>query len=69
VQQKTTTWPVISTAQNGSGVAAQMLEYFDTYGNLIWKMDERGFITGGRNPISPPRSGVRFERKDPFEVT
>ena len=46
MQQKTTTWPVIPTSQNGSGVAAQMLEYFDVYGNLIWKMDERGFITG-----------------------
>ena len=23
----------------------------------------------GRNPISPPRSGVRFERTDPFEET
>jgi hypothetical protein len=46
VQQKTTTWPVIPTSQNGSGVAAQMREYFDVYGNLLWKMDERGFITG-----------------------
>ncbi|MBI3860974.1 MAG: hypothetical protein HY290_03680 [Planctomycetia bacterium] len=46
MQQKTTTWPVIATSQNGSGVAAQMLEYFDTYSNLIWKMDERGYITG-----------------------
>src|SRR5260370_12070893 len=39
-------WPVIPTNQNGSGVAAQMREYFDVCGNLIWKMDERGFITG-----------------------
>ena len=46
MQQKTTTWPVISAAQNGSGIAARMLEYLDVYGNLIWKMDERGFITG-----------------------
>jgi RHS repeat-associated protein len=46
IHQKTTAWPVIRTSQNGSGVAAQMLEYFDIYGELIWKMDERGFITG-----------------------
>ncbi|MBS0266027.1 MAG: RHS repeat-associated core domain-containing protein [Planctomycetes bacterium] len=46
IQQKTTTWPVISAAQNGSGVAAQMFEYFDACGNLLWKMDERGFIFG-----------------------
>lgn len=26
-------------------------------------------ISSGRNPISPPRSGVRFERTDPFEET
>ena len=38
--------PSSRPAQNGSGVAAQKLEYFDTYGNLIWSMDERGFITG-----------------------
>ncbi len=37
---------MIPASQNGSGVAAQMLEYFDVYGNLIWKMDRRGFITG-----------------------
>src|SRR5205807_2070506 len=43
IQQKTTIWPVIPTSQNGSGVAAQKLEYFDSYGNLIWSMDERGF--------------------------
>ena len=44
--KKTTTWPVIPTNQNGSGIAAQMLEYFDICGNKIWNMDERGFITG-----------------------
>ena len=44
IQQKTTTLPVISTAQNGSGVAATRKDYFDMYGNRTWAMDERGFI-------------------------
>jgi RHS repeat-associated protein len=45
VQQHVTTLPVISTDQNGSGVANTNREYFDDRGNLTWKMDERGFIT------------------------
>jgi len=45
VQQKTTTLPAVSADQNGSGVAATRKEVFDTYGNLIWIMDERGFLT------------------------
>ena len=32
-------------SQNGPGVAASRGEYFDTYGNLTWQMDERGLIT------------------------
>src|SRR5262249_55753812 len=61
VQQKRTTWPVIPTRQNGSGIAAQMFEYFDVYGNLIWKMDERGFITGFTYDIP---SGALLQRID-----
>ncbi len=45
VEEKTTTYPVVSADQNGSGVAATVREYFDINGNLIWQMDERGFIT------------------------
>ena len=45
VQEKTTTFPVVDTDQNGSGVAAVRKEYFNIYGNLEWIMDERGFIT------------------------
>lgn len=44
VEEKTTTLPVISTSQNGSGTANTCKEYFDEYGYLIWKMDERGYI-------------------------
>ena len=45
VKQHTTTLPIVPTEQNGSGVADTRREYFDTYGNLTWTMDERGFIT------------------------
>ncbi len=45
VQQKTTTLPVISTAQNGSGTAATTAEYYDSLGQMTWRMNERGFIT------------------------
>jgi hypothetical protein len=45
VKQKTTTHPVVSSSQNGSGIAATSKEVFDVYGNLEWVMDERGFIT------------------------
>ena len=45
VQQRVTTLPVISAAQNGSGVAATRRDYYDSYGNLTWQMDERGFLT------------------------
>ena len=45
VQQKATTLPVVSAAQNGSGTAATTSEYFDSFGQTTWKMDERGFLT------------------------
>lgn len=45
VAQKTTTLPAIPTSQNGSGVSSSRKEYYDSYGNPSWRMDERGFIT------------------------
>ncbi|HEX7449811.1 MAG TPA: hypothetical protein VF306_19785 [Pirellulales bacterium] len=44
VQSRTTTWPVVATSQNGSGVADSRVDWFDQYGNLAWSKDERGFI-------------------------
>ncbi|MEZ6129153.1 MAG: hypothetical protein R3C59_10765 [Planctomycetaceae bacterium] len=61
VKQKTTTLPVISTAQNGSGTAATK-EYFDEYGNLTWQMDERGFIT--RTKYDIPTGAVTQQIQD-----
>ena len=45
VQHKTTILPAVPTSQNGSGVSATRKECFDLHGNLIWQMDERGYIT------------------------
>ncbi len=44
VQQRTTTLPAIPTDQNGSGIAAMRLEYYDQYSNRIWEQGPRGFI-------------------------
>ncbi len=45
MEQRTTTWPAVTAAQNGSAVADARVERFDEWGNLIWIKDERGFIT------------------------
>jgi RHS repeat-associated protein len=45
IQERTTTLPVVSAGQNGSGTADTRVERFDTYGNRVWFRDERGTIT------------------------
>ena len=45
IKERVTTLPIVSTTENGTGVAATRRDYFDTYGNQTWSMDERGFIT------------------------
>ncbi|MCA8991914.1 MAG: hypothetical protein KDA88_08040 [Planctomycetaceae bacterium] len=45
VEQRTTTLPVVTTTQNGSGTANSRMEYYDQFGYLTWTMDERGFLT------------------------
>jgi len=52
VKEKITTLPVISTAQNGSGVSNSRKEYFDEYSYNPWRMDERGYITRNKFDIS-----------------
>jgi RHS repeat-associated protein len=54
--QLTTTLPVISTDQNGSGVAETRKMFFNTYGLTTWVMDERGFI--GRIEYDIPTGAV-----------
>jgi len=58
MSQRETTLPVVSTDQNGSGVAAVRRELFDELGNLIATQDERLFIT--TFVIDPP-TGARLQ--------
>ena len=45
IDQKTTTLPVVSSGQNGSGSADSVIQSFDSYGYCTWAMDARGFLT------------------------
>jgi RHS repeat-associated protein len=49
MQQMTTTWPTITTGQNGSGTASSRTSVYDIYGNVTWVQDERGFLTNYTN--------------------
>ncbi len=40
-----TTHPIVSTGQNGSGVAATEYEYFDTEGRVRWQKDAEGVVS------------------------
>jgi RHS repeat-associated protein len=44
ISTKTKTLPVVTTAQNGSGVADTTVEQLDTYGNRTQYTDERGIV-------------------------
>lgn len=43
-QERVTTLPSISTGQNGSGASNTQTQRFSAWGDLIWSLDERGFI-------------------------
>ena len=43
-QQRTTTLPVVSTGQNGSGSTQTIVEEFDANGNLTQSTNERGIV-------------------------
>jgi RHS repeat-associated protein len=45
VQQQTITYPAVPTGQNGSGIAGVEQSYDDTYGRLIWSMNQQGAIS------------------------
>ncbi|OYV85990.1 MAG: hypothetical protein B7Z73_12545 [Planctomycetia bacterium 21-64-5] len=45
VSQRTTTLPVVTTGQNGSGLADTRVEQFDQWSNLVSSTDERGVVT------------------------
>ena len=45
VKEERTTLPVVSSGQNGSGVAATTFSYFSSAGNLEWSADQNGRFT------------------------
>jgi RHS repeat-associated protein len=69
VQEKTVTLPAVPTDQNGSGVAATRKEAFDTYGNLTWIMDERGFITRLKYDVVTGAVTQRIDDVDTAQVS
>ncbi|RLS59611.1 MAG: hypothetical protein DWH91_00030 [Planctomycetota bacterium] len=66
IAQQTTTLPVISTTQNGSGTANSRKEYFDAMGYRTWSMDERGFIT---RYVYNTRNGAMTQRIDDVDTS
>jgi hypothetical protein len=62
IERKTTTYPVISAAQNGSGAANSQVEIFDLYGNRTWLKNERGFLT--RYQYDVPTGALRQQIDD-----
>lgn len=45
VEQETTTNPVVSTAENGSGTASSTYTLYNTFGQPVWTTDGNGYIT------------------------
>ena len=45
IQTRTTTWPSISSGENGSGSSNTAVEYYDTVGRQRWTKDELGYTT------------------------
>jgi len=69
VKQKTTTLAVVSAGENGSGDSVTRKEVFDTYGNVEWVMDERGFITRLKYDIVTGAVTQMIEDVDTAQVT
>jgi RHS repeat-associated protein len=44
VASRTTTNPVVTTAQNGSNVATRSVEVYDVFGRTTWSKDAEGFL-------------------------
>jgi RHS repeat-associated protein len=45
VQELETTQPLVSTDENGSGVAGVTQQVFDRFGRATWEMNQRGIVT------------------------
>ncbi len=51
-EKRTTTLPVVSTSQNGSGTADFFEEVFDINGRNTWRKNERGFLKRNKFDLS-----------------
>lgn len=69
LQQKVTTLPVITTAQNGSNIAATQQEQYDVYGNMIWEQGPRGFIDTFTYVVPTAAMEQMIEDVDPATIT
>ena len=45
IEDETTTNPVVSTSEDGSGTATTTQTIYNTFGQPVWTMDESGYIT------------------------
>lgn len=68
-KQKTTTLAVVSTAQNGSGVADIQIEYYDSFGNMTWEQGPRGFIDNFTYDYVTGARTQMIEDVDPSQLT
>ena len=69
MQERTTTLPAVPGSQNGSGVSATRVERFDTFGNLVWLKDERGFITYNAYDVSTGNVTQTVQDADGAQLT
>ena len=60
-EQLETALPAISATENGSGTSNRRIERYDQYGQLLWRREERGFLTRFRYDNA---SGGRTQRID-----
>lgn len=66
IKEKTTEYPVVSTAQNGSNVVGVGKEVFDIYGKSIWQKDTRGAITAMKYDLA---TGAMIQRIEDVDTT
>lgn len=65
VQKLVTTQPVVSTGENGSGVAGVTQQVFDRFGRVTWEMNQRGVVTY-RSYV--PSTGALLQRVEDANV-
>jgi hypothetical protein len=62
IQKRTTTYPAISSGENGSGTSTVMEEYYDTLGRLRWTKDGETYVN--YRSYQPDTGGLAYEMTD-----